>query len=138
MSGQTNASGSTLFSERHQLVQQLQMIGGGSAGPQAASAVRHVAAQNGVWSLGNFGNELPPKSAMQFYQPEAQVSASAPDQVVSQAQVPAEPAGPLTVKVEDHDYRYIFNSCSVGMVSPLLSTIRVVALHSALTSCLLQ
>jgi len=42
------------------------MIGAGALGPQAASAIRHVAVQNGVWSLGNFGG-VPPRSAMGFY-----------------------------------------------------------------------
>jgi hypothetical protein len=52
-----------IISDRHQLVQQVQMIGSGALGPQAAQVIRHVAAQNGVWSLGNFGG-VPPRSAM--------------------------------------------------------------------------
>ena len=48
-------------SDRHQLVQQMQQIGNGALGPQAASTIRVVAAQNGVWSLGNFGG-LPPQT----------------------------------------------------------------------------
>jgi hypothetical protein len=48
-------------SDRHQLVQQMQQIGNGALGPQAANTIRVVAAQNGVWSLGNFGG-LPPSS----------------------------------------------------------------------------
>lgn len=44
----------------------MQMIGAGALGPQAAGAIRHVAVQNGVWSLGNFGG-VPPRSAMGFY-----------------------------------------------------------------------
>lgn len=44
------------------------MIGAGALGPQAAGAIRHVAVQNGVWSLGNFGG-VPPRSAMSFYNP---------------------------------------------------------------------
>lgn len=43
------------------------MIGSGALGPQAAQVIRHVAAQNGVWSLGNFGG-VPPRSAMTSYQ----------------------------------------------------------------------
>ena len=42
------------------------MIGAGALGPQAAGAIRHVAVQNGVWSLGNFGG-VPPRSALSFY-----------------------------------------------------------------------
>ena len=49
--------------DRHQLIQQIQVIGNGALGPEASTAIRHVAAQNGVWSLGNFGG-LPPRSAM--------------------------------------------------------------------------
>merc|ERR1719491_1337962 len=49
--------------DRHQLMQQIQVIGGGALGPQAANAIRHVAAQNGVWSLGSFGG-LPPRTAL--------------------------------------------------------------------------
>jgi hypothetical protein len=39
----------------------MQQIGNGALGPQAANAIRVVAAQNGVWSLGNFGG-LPPQT----------------------------------------------------------------------------
>ena len=46
-----------------QLVQQLQLIGSGSAGPQAAQTIRQAAAQQGVWSLGNFGG-APPAQAL--------------------------------------------------------------------------
>jgi PAS domain-containing protein len=89
--------------DRHQLIQQMQLIGGGAHGPQAAAAIRHVAAQNGVWSLGNFGG-VPPKSAMSFYQAPAESS----DQ---QATV----QGLQPTKVEPSDYRYIFSNCGVGI-----------------------
>jgi hypothetical protein len=94
--------------DRHQLVQQMQMIGAGALGPQAAAAIRHVSAQNGVWSLGNFGG-VPPKSAMSFYnstETETNIEAE-----------PVDPNAPVPTKIEDHEYRHIFNSCSVGMVS---------------------
>jgi len=52
-----------MYSDRHQLVQQMQQIGNGALGPQAASTIRVVAAQNGVWSLGNFGGLPPPQTA---------------------------------------------------------------------------
>ena len=94
--------------DRHQLVQQMQMIGGGALGPQAASAVRHVAAQNGVWSLGNFGG-VPPKSAMSIYQGHSSSSAPEPKQ-------PIDANAPLQTKLENHDYRFVFNSCAVGLV----------------------
>ena len=87
--------------DRYQLVQQVQKIGGGALGPNAAQAVRHVAAQNGVWSLGNFGG-LPPRSAL--VQP-------IPSHVVGPT--PQDPRA-ITV-VHDGDYRKIFNSCGVGM-----------------------
>jgi len=81
----------------------MQMIGGGAIGPQAANAIRHVAAQNGVWSLGKFGG-VPPKSAGE----------EAPNQ-----QPPSQQNGQqqnLFLKsIEDHDYRYVFNSCSIPM-----------------------
>jgi len=99
--------------DRHQLVQQMQMIGGGALGPKAAQAVRHVAAQNGVWSLGNFGG-VPPKSAMQFYQGPAVTSGTpSPEQATSQPHEVAH--DPLSTKIAEHDYRFVFNSCSVGM-----------------------
>lgn len=79
----------------------MQLIGNGAHGPQAAAAIRHVAAQNGVWSLGNFGG-VPPKSAMSFYQ-----SSADSDQQAQQGMQPT--------KVESSDYRYIFSSCGVGM-----------------------
>jgi hypothetical protein len=90
----------------------MQMIGGGALGPQAAQAVRHVAAQNGVWSLGNFGG-VPPKSAMQ----SGSIGAPAIEQATSQPRV--ETHDPLQTKIEEHEYRFVFNSCSVGMVSNL-------------------
>jgi hypothetical protein len=95
------------YSDRHQLVQQMQSIGGGANGPQAAAAVRHVAAQNGVWSLGNFGG-VPPKSAMTSAQPNlGQVTA---DQTASQSDDAMQPS-----KVDANEYRFVFNSCGVGM-----------------------
>lgn len=95
-------------SDRHQLVQQMQMIGGGALGPQASNAVRHVAAQNGVWSLGNFGG-VPPKSAMAPYQAAKEAT---PDDATSQ-----DADAPISTTVQEHDYRFIFNSSPVGMVS---------------------
>lgn len=94
-------------SDRHQLVQQMQVIGGGAHGPKAATAIRHVAAQNGVWSLGNFGG-VPPKSAMTFCQPK-QLQDPADEPTSQDAMQPA--------KVDAHEYRFVFNSCGVGMVS---------------------
>jgi hypothetical protein len=90
----------------------MQLIGGGAHGPQAASAIRHVAAQNGVWSLGGFGG-VPPKSAMTFYQPGAEAS---PDPQKSQ-EVQEET---LATKLETPDYRYVFNSCGVALVRSCL------------------
>lgn len=94
-----------IASDRHQLVQQIQLIGSGTQGAKAANAIRHVAAQNGVWSLGNFGG-VPPKSAMTFYQastgetPEMQPS----DQDAVQP-----------TKINPSEYQFIFNACGVGM-----------------------
>jgi len=92
--------------DRHQLVQQMQMIGGGALGLQASNAVRHVAAQNGVWSLGNFGG-VPPKSAMAPYQTAKEAT---PDEATSQ-----DADAPISTTVQEHDYRFIFNSSPVGM-----------------------
>jgi len=89
--------------DRHQLVQQVQRIGGGVLGPQAAQAVRHVAAQNGVWSLGNFGG-VPPKSAMMYHQP------SGAQPVADETQSSAS-----SNTVEESDYRHVFNSCTIPM-----------------------
>lgn len=89
------------FSDRHQLIQQMQLIGGGAHGSQAAQAIRHVAAQNGVWSLGNFGG-IPPKSAL-----------LTPSSEKSGVEMSEEPSDPN--KVNTSDYRFIFNSCGVGM-----------------------
>eukprot|EP00529_Nitzschia_sp_RCC80_P015778 CAMPEP_0113500440 /NCGR_PEP_ID=MMETSP0014_2-20120614/32331_1 /TAXON_ID=2857 /ORGANISM="Nitzschia sp." /LENGTH=684 /DNA_ID=CAMNT_0000394779 /DNA_START=361 /DNA_END=2415 /DNA_ORIENTATION=- /assembly_acc=CAM_ASM_000159 len=93
--------------DRHQLVQQIQMIGGGALGQQAATAVRHVSAQNGVWSLGNFGG-VPPKSAMLYHAPGADVSEA--DETASQTD-----GNILPSKIVEGDYRHVFNSCGVGM-----------------------
>lgn len=101
-------------SDRHQLVQQIQMIGGGALGQPAATAVRHIAAQNGVWSLGNFGG-VPPKSAMMYHQPAMASGVSSDPNAQQQA---AQSDGAiLPNKLEDPDYRYVFNSSTVGMVS---------------------
>jgi len=103
--------------DRAQLIQQMQIIGGGTLGPQAATAVRHVAAQNGVWSLGNFGG-VPPRSAMQLHQqmPAAAApaaAAAAEPEAGQPQQASGEPQ--LVTSVDEHDYRFVFNSCSVGM-----------------------
>lgn len=92
------------------------MIGGGALGQQAATAVRHVAAQNGVWSLGNFGG-MPPKSAMMYHQPGGN---QIPGDTASgtNASQQASPDGSILPNmVEEPDYRFVFNSCTVGMVS---------------------
>jgi len=89
--------------ERSQLVQQIQMIGAGALGPQAANAVRHVAAKNGVWSLGNFGG-LPPMSSMTVTAPQQQVPSQQAPQSLQQS-----------VSIEDSDFRSIFSSCAAGI-----------------------
>jgi hypothetical protein len=80
------------------------MIGGGAQGPQAAQAIRHAAAQNGVWSLGNFGG-VPPKSAM--YPSASDATALSSGSSVTDI---------LQQSVSIEDYRFIFNSAGVGMV----------------------
>jgi PAS domain-containing protein len=96
------------LSDRHQLVQQMQLIGGGAHGPQAATAIRHVAAQNGVWSLGNFGG-VPSKSSMSFYQP-ATTDSNADD---GESSFQADPTSQASV--DTPEYRFVFNSCGIGM-----------------------
>ena len=81
------------------------MIGGGAHGPQAAQAIRHVAAKNGVWSLGNFGG-VPPKSAMGYYGPGSNPESS-------ELQPPMDPM--QQTKIEEHEYRTVFSNCAVGM-----------------------
>lgn len=81
----------------------MQLIGGGAHGEQAATAVRHFAAQNGVWTLGNFGG-VPPKSAMSFDDPPS-----------STPSAPQAPIGVQGNKVDSLEYRCIFNSCGAGM-----------------------
>jgi PAS domain S-box-containing protein len=95
-----------LNSDRHQLVQQMQLIGGGAHGEEAAAAVRHFAAQNGVWTLGNFGG-VPPKSAMTFSQPPTTTSLPSVQ--------PQESNVLQQNKVEPSEYRFIFNTCGAGM-----------------------
>mmetsp|Transcript_31954 Transcript_31954/g.93968 ORF Transcript_31954/g.93968 Transcript_31954/m.93968 type:complete len:525 (+) Transcript_31954:4605-6179(+) len=111
--------------DRAQLIQQMQIIGGGALGPQAATAVRHVAAQNGVWSLGNFGG-VPPRSAMQLVgQPSVSSAASATGASTSTSVAGSQPTQQqksvasnepqLVTTIDEHDYRFVFNSCAVGM-----------------------
>lgn len=88
----------------------MQMIGNGSLGPQAAQAIRHVAAQNGVWSLGNFGG-VPPKSALTGFQTGGVVA----DSVTSGRSAENLEIAPVQTRLEEHEYRCIFNSCSVGI-----------------------
>jgi len=97
--------------DRHQLVQQIQMIGGGALGQQAATTVRHVAAQNGVWSLGNFGG-MPPKSAMTYHQPSMSEGADSENTTGAQ-----QSSGEFDLQnmIKEKDYRFVFNSSTVGM-----------------------
>ena len=111
----------------------MQLIGSGALGPVAANAIRHVAAQNGVWSLGNFGG-VPPQSAMAQAVSCSRVrfclwkitshTMCSPLDLQEAAPAPAEQPSteapqttPFVDKIEEHEYRYVFNSCSVGMVS---------------------
>ena len=91
-------------------MQQVQRIGSGALGQQAASAVRHVAAQNGVWSLGNFGG-VPPKSAMMYHQSSA-TGGPVADETQSGASTSG---GSLSSTIEEADYRHVFNSATIGM-----------------------
>merc|ERR1712151_1489647 len=88
---------------------------GGAHGPQAASAIRHVAAQNGVWALDNHPGAAVVKAA-QFFQPNngstdvqnaqsSQTSQNSPPEIQPLQQT----------KIDDHEYRSVFNNCSVGM-----------------------
>jgi hypothetical protein len=114
----------SLLSHRQQLIQQMQVIGSGALGPQAAQAIRHVAAQNGVWSLGNFGG-IAPRTAMTPFQPDQQQSQNQDGQNTAFGSTTNTGDGsnqgdqidsPLLKSIEENDYRYVFNSCSVPMV----------------------
>lgn len=83
---------------RQQLIQQMQLIGTGQLGPHAANAIRYAAAQNGLWNLGDFGG-LPPNTG--FEDPQSTQSDASEDQLIN--------------TIQEHDYKHIFNSCSVGM-----------------------
>ena len=85
----------------------MQLIGSGSQGPQAATAVRHAAAQNGVWSLGNFGG-VPPRTPMSIYGNTSSIDSAS----VTSSQGDS---GAAANSVDPNDYRFIFNSCGVGM-----------------------
>jgi len=128
-------------SDRHQLVQQMQQIGNGALGPQAASAIRVVAAQNGVWSLGNFGGLPPQTSSNNSAKQDVSVSRqrlwdcipvciilstslmrdisyqvkhtdAQSDSSITATQTNRD----LVTSVEESEYRHIFQSCSVAMV----------------------
>lgn len=106
-------------SDRQQLIQQIQMIGGGAHGPQAAAAIRHVAAQNGVWTLDNQLNAAV-KSSVQFLPSNG--TSSSELQGSQNAQSTEQDIQPLQqTRIEDHEYRSVFDNCSVGMVrTPIL------------------
>uniref|UniRef100_A0A7S3Q2Z9 BHLH domain-containing protein n=1 Tax=Chaetoceros debilis TaxID=122233 RepID=A0A7S3Q2Z9_9STRA len=104
---------------RQQLIQQMQLIGSGQLGPQAANAIRHVAAKNGVWSLGNFGG-VPPRSAMvptnAAQQTQAGDAASAEQQNSQTQQADSSSKQDQLLRdIEDTDYRFVFNSCAIAM-----------------------
>jgi len=111
--------------DRSQLIQQMQMIGSGALGPQAAKAMRHAAAQNGVWALGNFGGapppmivSAPPPMTVQEIQTVTPVQAQHIPSMEMSEQVHHQPP-PTDVrqisKVQDEDYKRIFYSSSVAM-----------------------
>ena len=108
------------YSHRQQLIQQMQVIGSGALGPQAAQAIRHVAAQNGVWSLGNFGG-IPPRTAMTQFQTDqpnqdGQNGSFGNTRDANSASQDGQIESPLLKSIEENDYRFVFNSCSVPMV----------------------
>ena len=80
--------------DRSQLINEVQRIGNGQIGQRAAVAIRHVANQNGVSSLANFG-DVPPIA------PTSDPSEAHPDF--------------LSDHLNEKQYRCVFNSCSVGM-----------------------
>jgi hypothetical protein len=84
----------------------MHLIGGGANGPEAAKTIRRAAAQNGVWSLGNFGG-VPPKSAMVYSPPAETPPAGARG---------ASGGDVLLHSVSVEDYRFVFNSAGVAMV----------------------
>ena len=109
---------------RQQLIQQMQMIGSGAIGPQAANAIRHVAAQNGVWSLGKFGG-VPPRTAAAHDQQQAQAGLTGVGQQQQSQQGNQQSA--FLKSIDDNDYRFIFNSCSIPMVRSIITFILVIA-----------
>jgi hypothetical protein len=122
---------------RQQLIQQIQTIGSGEIGPQASNAICHVGVQNGVRSLSCFGG-LPPRTAATVAQDpkeqrrqEGQVSSLNSNQDPQQQQ--QQQGNPsLSPKVVD-DYRFIFNSCSIPMVSGLVTLILTSNFYGILT-----
>ena len=81
----------------------MQLIGGGAQGEQAAASVRQYAANNGVWTLGDFGG-VPPKSAMTSVEPPTVTSKPSQQPQLSQKD-----------RLDASEYRFIFNSCGAGM-----------------------
>ncbi|EED91265.1 predicted protein [Thalassiosira pseudonana CCMP1335] len=87
--------------DKAQLVQEVQRIGNGAIGQKAAVAIRHVANQNGVSTMANFGE-----------QPPLTTSGATPQSVGSGG---SSSGGDIPDTIPDREYRCIFNSCSVGM-----------------------
>lgn len=81
--------------DRAQLIQEVQRIGNGVIGDRAAVAIRHVANQNGVSKVANFGELKVASGNNPAQQTDTQ-------DFMSDA-------------IADHQYRCVFNSCSVGM-----------------------
>jgi len=84
--------------EKQQLVNEVQRISNGAIGPKAAVAIRHVAAQNGVYNVANLGDA-------------SQIS-GVPQSVGSTEHGLQDN---LSDTLQDREYRCVFNSCSVGM-----------------------
>jgi hypothetical protein len=88
------------------LIQQIQLIGGGAHGPEAAAAIRHAAAQNGVWSLGCFEGQSLKQDV---------VPSGVPSTPLAGTMASNEMEGPMKSKVDSSDYKSIFNASGVGM-----------------------
>ncbi len=84
--------------EKQQLVNEVQRISNGAIGQKAAVAIRHVAAQNGVYNVANLGD---PSQMDGVPQSVGNTDHGLQDN--------------LSDNLQDREYRCVFNSCSVGM-----------------------
>ena len=101
--------------DRQSLIDQVRELASGKEGARTANVVRRCAAQNGVWSLGNFTG-FPPQPTMTYAESSQRHSTFTRNNSPRSAE--AKDCGEFAFhnKLDENDFRTIFICSSVGMV----------------------